>query len=296
MGKKNKWDKSVKIIKSNKENVSGVKVADKDNSSNVPSKAEDSVGNILNNGILSDNKRVHVWLITALTNLHVGDENISNYGIIDNAVQRDTLTGLPCINSSSLKGALSEFCCIDMAQDKRMRIFGSDKRGENMDSRKGKSIFFDAQLLFLPRQEDKGLYSYVTSREVLALFEKKVSMLVPRFSFSKMKAEGNIWSIEKIREFFNLQKELTIFDNHEDFSELCSDENLPIIARNVLKNGISQNLWYEQVLPSQTKLVAITIDEDETLAEAIAGKIIQIGANATIGYGYCSFSKLGDLK
>lgn len=50
-----------------------------------------------------------VWLITAKTNLHVGNENTSNYGLVDKLIQRDALTGLPCINSSSLKGALNEF-------------------------------------------------------------------------------------------------------------------------------------------------------------------------------------------
>ena len=49
------------------------------------------------------------WLIVAKTSLHVGNENTSNYGLIDKAVQRDAVTGLPCINSSSLKGAINEY-------------------------------------------------------------------------------------------------------------------------------------------------------------------------------------------
>ncbi len=47
--------------------------------------------------------------ITAKTNLHVGC-GTDDYGIIDNLIQRDHITNLPVINSSSLKGALRAFC------------------------------------------------------------------------------------------------------------------------------------------------------------------------------------------
>lgn len=237
----------------------------------------------------------HVWLITALTNLHVGNESTSNYGIIDNAIQRDVLTDLPCINSSSLKGALNEFCCMDMDRDKRVRIFGSDKKGkgdekdkEKGTSQKGKSIFFDAQLLFLPKQENTDLYSYVTSHLVLDLFEKKMNMF--GFTMNDLKNKDK-WDEVRVKARFGLDKSLKIMENAE-FVECCNDENLPVIARNELKNGMSNNLWYEQVLPPQTRLCAITVDEDETLADAVDKEIIQIGANATIGYGYCRFSKI----
>ena len=46
--------------------------------------------------------------IEAISNLHVGNGEI-NYGLIDNLIQRDPVTELPNINSSSLKGALREF-------------------------------------------------------------------------------------------------------------------------------------------------------------------------------------------
>ena len=49
-----------------------------------------------------------VFKITAKTNLHVGNESGGDFTIIDKAIQRDPLTGLPCINSSSLKGAINE--------------------------------------------------------------------------------------------------------------------------------------------------------------------------------------------
>ena len=74
-----------------------------------------------------------------------------------------------------------------------------------------------------------------------------------------------------------------------NISEMCHDDNLPIIARNALDNGESKNLWYEQVLPSETVFYTIIQEEGEILKNALDGKIVQIGANATIGYGYCEF-------
>ena len=59
----------------------------------------------------------NVWFITAKTNLHVGNENTSSYGLIDLSVQRNVTTGLPCINSSSLKGALNEYGHGNKSQD-----------------------------------------------------------------------------------------------------------------------------------------------------------------------------------
>lgn len=227
--------------------------------------------------------KTNVWLITALTNLHAGDENKANYGIIDNPIQRDVLTNLPCINSSSLKGAINEFCChAGMGETARLAIFGSDKNNRE-NSRKGNSMFFDAKLLLLPVQDDSvALYHYETSTEVLNMANERINM----FDIAlKLPVDGC-----ELKRLLRTDKEIRLVN---DISSKCDEENLPIIARNVLDNGISKNLWYEQVLPSRTILFTITRDEDETLAEFIDGKIIQIGANATIGYGYCRFNKIG---
>jgi CRISPR-associated protein Cmr4 len=43
--------------------------------------------------------------------------------------------------------------------------------------------------------------------------------------------------------------------HHDDFTDACSDYNLPVIARNNLENGESKNLWYEQIVPHQSRFV-----------------------------------------
>ena len=223
----------------------------------------------------------YVFKITAKTNLHVGNESGGDFTIIDKAIQRDPLTGLPCINSSSLKGAINEFCCNSpesclRGDDKkaiRKQLFGSDKLDKKGDSQKGEAIFFDAKLLFLPQQDDNTLFHYVTSDNVVSMMNDRVKLFTPSFNYSKP-ANYNGKSVKT---------------DNENFTALCSDDNLPIIARNVLDNGESKNLWYEQVLPAETVLYTIIQEEGNELANALDGKIVQIGANATIGYGYCKF-------
>ena len=216
----------------------------------------------------------YLWQITAKTNLHVGNEDSTSYGIIDKAVQRDALTGLPCINASSLKGAINEFCCSEgMTSDDRKRIFGSDKKGDKNDFTKGQAVFYDAQILFLPVQDEKQLYKYISSEEVLDILHERLSLFSIKVEENEFKVNNR--AVSKLK--------------NEVFTNYCNDMNLPIIARNVLENGISKNLWYEQVVPAETVFYAIIQEEGDTLHNAINGKIIQIGANATIGYGYCKF-------
>ena len=219
-----------------------------------------------------------VFKITAKTNLHVGNESGGEFTIIDKAIQRDTLSGLPCINSSSLKGAINEFCSngIQMPADTRKKLFGSDKTDKKGESQKGEAIFFDAKLLFLPQQDESTLFHYVTSDNVIAMLNDRVKLFIPSFNFTKPENYNN----------------KVVKTENDKLSILCSDDNLPIIARNVLDNGESKNLWYEQVLPAESVLYTIIQETGDDLEKALDGQIVQIGANATIGYGYCKFELL----
>lgn len=221
----------------------------------------------------------NLWLITAKTNLHVGNENASNYGIIDKAVQRDVLTGLPCINSSSLKGAVNEYCAHN-TEVNLLKVFGSDKTDKSKGSQKGSAIFFDAKLLYLPVQDEANLFHYATSDVVIAQLQGRLSV----FGLSVDEAI--------LRKVLVPGHEVEVM-SAADFGEMCKDENLPVIARNVLENGRSAHLWYEQVIPAETVFYAVIQEEGEELSNALDGKIVQIGANATIGYGYCRFTKIG---
>ena len=221
----------------------------------------------------TNEKHTSVWLIIPQTNLHVGNESIVNFSVIDKAIQRDVTTGLPCINSSSLKGAIKEYLTnINFDEKKIKDLFGSTRKDKN-NSQKGSALFFDATLLAIPEQKIGGdsPYQLVYSETIINDFLAKAEVL----GVEKAVVDTSKW--EK---------------KNKDFEELCSDDNLPIIARNCLENGESSNLWYEQVLPAQSVLATIIQTKSADDLDKLKNAIVQIGANATIGYGYCKFIKL----
>ena len=233
-------------------------------------------------------KNNNAWLITAKSNLHVGNENTSSYGLIDKAVQRDALTGLPCINSSSLKGALNEYCSVvaGLSPTDRIEIFGVDKKNKNSSTKKGLYTFFDANILFLAIQGKDKLYSLVTTRSILKAYSEKMQL----FDIAVEPDVNRL--LDKLKIALDINNITIDFVSDSEFIELCSDEELPIIARNCLEDGQSVNLWYEQVLPQETVFYTLMLAEVDKLSSVLDKKIIQIGANATIGYGYCRFNKI----
>jgi len=260
-----------------------------------------------------------VWLITTKTNLHAGNENTSSYGLIDKSVQRDVLTGLPCINGSSLKGALNEFFSAKKKKEPAFlkKVFGVDKTGEITETEKGTTSFFDAQLLSIPVQSNNRLFYRATSPGVLNNFVERLKMfsIIPETrNYKDLSVDLNLstpvvfteegtklgdFSARKEDRFTQLDniealigKEVAIFSDR-DFKDLCDDYNLPIIARNKLDNGESKNLWYEQLLPQETVFYSIFLSSENDISkDFLDGEIVQIGANATVGFGYCQFKLL----
>ena len=83
-----------------------------------------------------------------------------------------------------------------------------------------------------------------------------------------------------------------------DLEQLCDNEHLPIISRNCLEDGQSTNLFYEQVLPRYSHFATLVMGEEEPLdsfCNSLNNQIVQIGGNATIGYGYCKFTLFSTL-
>ncbi len=260
-----------------------------------------------------------IWFIKAETNLHVGNENTSSVGLIDKEIQRDVLTGIPCINSSSLKGAMNEYATSEanLSPEARLAIFGVDRGNGIKETQKGGCLFFDAQLLLLPVQDDKKLYRLITCNEVLDRYVSLLAKMGIKYSYDNL-----VEALVKCGEG-HFDKKTDIVECSQ-FEENCSNDDLPIIARNSQMGA--GNLWYEQVLPHKsvfgTFLVyppvievsikdasksedtmaepankkaeskTVSIDMTEAINKTFDNKIVQIGANATIGYGYCSFIKV----
>lgn len=68
---------------------------------------------------------------------------------------------------------------------------------------------------------------------------------------------------------------------------------LPVVARNNIDSntGISQNLWYEEIVPHESIFYFFITSENKELLDelknSLDGQVVQFGANATIGYGLC---------
>ena len=265
----------------------------------------------------------NLYILTNLTNMHVGSGK-NSYGIIDNLIQRDVLSSLPTIQSSSLKGALREFFSYsfgDRKDDRIKYIFGSDAKEDREKPQAGNYVFMSANLLSLPvrsnvqaffratcpliinqfLEELKALGVTIPEEEVLrqfmALIDGKDALHFENFSTEVILEELDIIASKsefaQLSRLFDLFGEKLVLLSDEKFMELVQDENLPIIARNYLENGVSQNLWYEQILPRQCHfsfLVLSPLPDDNSLGDfstTLTSNTFQIGANASIGYGLC---------
>lgn len=267
------------------------------------------------------------FTITALTNMHAGSGK-NSYAVIDNLVQRDVLTGMPTINSSSLKGALREYCSAQWGRkDLRIRhIFGADTKDQEESSQGGAYVFMAAQLLSIPMRSDVRPFLRATSPSLIQDFIAAAQSFglhlsaEPALNALAKAAQGDavhflegyqgqatIEDLElkaapgRLSEDIKaataiLGDDLVLVDDQK-LSDLVSDLNLPIIARNSLENGISQNLWYEQVLPRQTRFAAFILcpaddKHQASFLKTVQASPVQIGANASIGYGFSTLKTI----
>lgn len=270
--------------------------------------------------------KTDLYKITTLSNLHVGSGDI-NFDVIDNQVQRDPITNLPNINSSSLKGAFREAFDKNGSKNLVNYIFGPDNKDEN-SHQTGAYSFFEAQLLTRPVRSNVKPYFMATSPAVIGNLLETIESFEVEFDetlkkelakFSQLKPQKNTplifegitnaivednkakyynFDISKITDF--LGEDLVLFED-SDFKKL----DLPVLARNYLVNGVSKNLWYEEVVPKKTQFFfciakPTNLDEKDKKEKIdgfenrfnTEGDKIQFGANKSIGYGYSKVTKV----
>jgi CRISPR-associated protein Cmr4 len=83
----------------------------------------------------------------------------------------------------------------------------------------------------------------------------------------------------------------------DEFAWFCRYA-VPIQARNVLEDGTkrSKNLWYEESLPPDTVLYALSMARDGDTQAALAALFpetdpyLQVGGNETVGHGWVAIS------
>lgn len=260
---------------------------------------------------------INAYFIECITNMHVGSGD-ANYGVVDKLIQRDPVTGYPTIHSSSLKGALREYFEGAWGKDseKVNKIFGREAK-DGKDSTSGDYKFFGADLIAIPVRSNYKQFALTLSPELIKLANHTSNLLTGKDIINKPgtenclyvknpKPEYDVYFEDYRFEVKDLQALLKnsginsfndryAYADDEKFRDLI--KNLPVIARNQLDSGVSKNLWYEEVVPHHSvfiTFVTTTSDllkefEDELLKE---GATIQIGGNASVGYGISKFHKI----
>ncbi|NPA44449.1 MAG: type III-B CRISPR module RAMP protein Cmr4 [Chlorobi bacterium] len=217
------------------------------------------------------------------------------------------------------------------------RIFGSDssanKKGGS-ETQQGESVFFTAHLLALPVRTNKNSFMLTTSPELINFFEHLHTLLGDPLKESiyeeiksivsddnpdvgkcfkntyvgaEMDIVGTRLNLINNDELLNKLKSLFGFDSdriavvsNRTMAELTSDLYLPVISRNALDDGESQNLWYEQILPRFTRLYFANIWKEEKQQDFVENlltnkdnkKPLQVGGNASVSYGFTSITKM----
>jgi CRISPR-associated protein Cmr4 len=191
--------------------------------------------------------------------------------------------------------------------------------------------FHEARALFIPMRSDRRPFYHVPSRQTLAdarewLELMGIGELPPVLGTDPKNESQNLIfddsdayvedllckkanendTIKELKSYYGIEH-LAIL-NEKDFTRIL--QSLPVIARNRLDNGKSVNLWYEEVLPRRTVLLTAVSQYDlfapgdyedfqkafEKLHTTLSNDIVQVGANASIGYGLCRFKAIGGEK
>lgn len=275
---------------------------------------------------------VIAYKLTCLTNLHMGGSG-TNLGVIDLEVERDPILGEPTMNASGVKGALRDHCeaLMDCQEDPDRdgdirKIFGTSSSGDTA----GAYAFFQGDLLARPVRISKGTGSYLlaTSRELIENFTEKLWEFcwdgweeslwgeplpaLPRGDRVITNAAGchgvEGFQVEKKESKlldYLLGKEKWVLMSAEQLRSIA----LPVVTHNVLRNGTSANLWFEEYVPHNSVfgLLIGRPNGDETFQEILAleerdearfgeeiqyRNVIQFGAEASTGCGYVRMEEI----
>lgn len=254
-----------------------------------------------------------IYKLTCITNLHVGSGDI-NFDVIDNTVEKDPVTCLPTINSSGVKGAFRQFFKEKNCDDKTITsIFGSEqKSSQGTKSVPGTVKFYQADLLARPVRASKGNETnyMATSCEAIDIYNRKASVFGGKIINTAGIENDNFTNANDIGIEGELELKTAKFPN--ELKELIADKlvvlknaelkniSLPVVARNHLENGISKNLWYEEIVPHKSIFTFAVSSESKDILKAFANVIgddtyVQFGGNASIGYGLCKVERIGGI-
>ncbi len=263
-----------------------------------------------------------MYRIKCLTNMHMGGNGIG-YSIVDLEVERDPVTNEPTMNATGVKGALRDWFGKQPGVKEEDVDYAFGKPGK--ETTQGACKFFAGDLLARPVPVTKGsaLYALGTTEALLELFFKKAKQLKAT-SFELPKLQGNtgnkLWcgsqNIESVNNYVTYTDGVQNPGNNDlamkSYRQIFEDSNwvllkpdqliehpLAVQAHNVLKDGKSNNLWYEEVVPHESifgLLIGYPDDEKDTGAALLMKKmsenpVVQFGAGASTGEGFTQITE-----
>ena len=266
-----------------------------------------------------------LYRMKCLTNMHVGSGDVA-YTIIDNEIEKDAvLNNVAVIHPSGVKGAVKYFFANQRIDSNIIDyIFGNEVETGEVEREKkqkktvpGKYKFMGATLMARPLRVSDGRVSYVlaVSEELinyqLELFRALgishidgidiTNMRVPTpkcpvmvsstYEFKAVEGiETKPYEDEKTRVLLEklIGPSFAVLEN-----KFWKEQEYPMIARNCLNDqGISENLWYEEIVPHESVFYFPVLADNNYIDEFknTMENIIQFGANASLGYGLAKVS------
>ena len=261
--------------------------------------------------------KAHLFRAACLTNMHVGSGE-ENYNIIDKEVERDpVITYMPVIHASGVKGALKEHCEACMDKKAVTQIFGNPDGDKKTIA--GNYKFFGASLIARPLRVSQGKASFIlaSTPEIIKTYITFLDGIGYR-RFSEISTElegleiGNAGFVSVSQDIKEIEGKCVVMpkanisnairalfhDKPFALTESLKEYSLPVIARNKLdENGISENLWYEEIVPHQSIFYFAVLAPDKVnsngievlyndFKKAVEENPVQFGGNASIGYGF----------
>ena len=275
------------------------------------------------------------YVVKCITNLHMGSGDV-NFNFVDNEVERDPVSNAPSMYASGVKGALRSHFEAYMTEERVEDIFGSSiqktRSGRTNALTPGALKFINGNLLLMPVRAAKGNEPYymVTTKELLREWAMMYHTITGKEVVDGLDAA--IEGLDKEKAYANfkhvmIKMELREFKENElrDVNAVIVDalkrivdesvlqklviipeklaqrayQHLPVMARNQLDNGVSKNLWYEEVVPHGSVFYFSVLDNGtETSAKALADfddmitkePLVQFGGHATVGDGLTQLS------
>lgn len=234
--------------------------------------------------------------LECITNMHVGNGDV-NYNIIDNEVERDPITNYPTVNSSGIKGALRQI----FSEENNSML--DDWFGSENEKTEGKLKFMSADLIAMPARASRGNRPYylITTETAIDRYKDLMETLGYAEDFdtdiagienvdNEAEVEGYTVSANDVVSVAGVSAYKLQENNFKSIS-------LPVMTRNCRVEG-HENLWYEEVVPHKSVFIFPVLSNDNdcellrSFADTMNNRVVQIGGNASIGYGLCKVKVL----